>query len=130
MIERHRLEGWLAAEEQVREDPDPIEDDRDAPLETAKRLRKWKVILAVTLADANGCVAYTLAGAPKSSIVLVGRSRDREVVRALWSWLVKQIEWLSATHGEGHGRKWHDACRIGVVSAVSVRLKEALVQAH
>lgn len=130
LIESHRLERWLAAEDEVREDPDPIEDARDAPLETAKRLRKWKVVLATTLAQANGCVAYTLAGDPKSSIVLVGRSRDREMVRELWAWLVKQIEWLSATNGEGQDRRWHDAFRIGVVSAVSERLKEAVQSVH
>ena len=130
LIETHRLERWLAAEEEVREDADPIVDARDEPLETAKRLRKWKIVLAVTLAQANGCVAYTLTGDPKSSIVLVGRSRDREMVAELWSWLVKQIEWLSATNGEGQGRKWHDAFRIGVVSAVSERLKEAVQSAH
>jgi hypothetical protein len=130
LIETHRLEGWMAAQSEVEKDGDPIEDARDCPLETAKRLRKWKVALASALAQANGCTAYTLEEAEVSSIVLVGRARDRQAVDALCEWLFKSIEWLSATHGEGQSRKWHDAFRIGVVSAVGDRLREANVEAR
>mgnify|MGYP002634677695 CR=1 FL=1 len=126
LIEAHRLQTWLDAEATQGDDVDPIIDARDAPLVTSKRLRKWKVVLAVALAEANGCVAYTLVHSGESSIVLVGRSRDRAAVGTLWDWLVKQIEWLSATHGAGRSRKWHEAFRIGVVSAVSERLAAAV----
>jgi hypothetical protein len=129
LIESHRLQAWLAAEQGVREDPDPIVDARDAPIEVARKIRKWKVALASALADVNGCLAYVLVRGDDEAIVLVGRARDREVVIELWQWLVKRIEWLSATHGAKRSRQWHDAFRIGVVDEVAPRLDEGRAQA-
>lgn len=129
MIEAHRLERWLAAEQDAQADPDPIVDARDAPLEVARKLRKWKVALASALADVNGCVAYVMSRDSDEAIVLVGRARDRDAVVALWEWLVKRIEWLSATHGAARSRQWHDAFRIGVVDEVARRLDEGRAQA-
>ncbi len=128
LIARHRLESWLAAEQSAEDDPDPIVDARESPLEASKRLRTWKVVLATALADANGCVAYTLAGGALKSIVLVGRSRDRAAVAELWGWLVTRIEWLSATHGVGQSRAWHDAFRVGVVGAIADRLSKVAAE--
>jgi len=126
LIEAHRLHEWLAATDEVGCDPDPIEDGRDAPLETARRIRKWKIVLANVLAEANGCVAFTYTAEGRDeAIALVGRSRDRAAVAELWGWLVKRIEWLSATHGAGRSRQWHEAFRIGVVDAVAHRLTRA-----
>lgn len=130
LIEAHRLQAWLEAERRVEEDPDPIVDARDEPLEVARRLRKWKVVLAATLAEANDCIAYTLELGRERSIVLVGRGRDREAVAELWGWLVKRIEWLSATHGAGRDRAWHEAFRIGVVDAIAERLRQGSEQAQ
>lgn len=124
LIEAHRLQAWLDAEREVEEDPDPIVDARDEPLELGRRLRKWKVVLACTLAEANDCIAYTLTSGRDQAIVLVGRGRDRAAVAELWGWLVKRIEWLSATHGAGRSRQWHEAFRIGVVDAIAKRLRE------
>ena len=122
LIARHRLQGWLDAAQAVAEDPDPIEDAQEAPLEASKRLRKWKVVLAGAIADANGCVAYTLDRGKDQAIVLVGRARDRAAVLELWTWLVTRIEWLSATHGAGQDRPWHEAFRVGAVESVADRL--------
>lgn len=119
LIATHRLEGLLAQEA-----AEPILDARDSPLESGKRLRKWKIALAATLAEANGCVAYTLEGPREDAIVLVGRETDREAVRALYGWLVKAIGWLSATEGAGRSRDWHEAFRIGAVDAIAERLRE------
>src|SRR5690606_7750393 len=104
---------------------DPIVDAHDEPLETGRRLRKWKVVLASALAEANGCIAYTVRHGREQAIVLVGRQRDREAVIELWNWLVKRIEWLSATHGAGRSRQWHEGFRIGAVDAVAKRLQES-----
>jgi hypothetical protein len=99
-------------------------DARDEPLEVGRRIRKWKVVLAAVLAEANDCIAYTLerGRGREQAIVLVGRGRDRAAVGELWGWLVKRIEWLSATHGVGRSRQWHEAFRIGVVDAIAARL--------
>ena len=129
LIDEHRLEVWLLAEHAAAADPDPIVDAREEPLHVARRLRPWKVVLAASLADANGCVAYTCKRPQDEAIVLVGRGRDRAAVGALWDWLVPHVEWLSATHGAGRDRRWHEAFRIGVVEAVASRLRDGAVAA-
>ncbi|MEY3014068.1 MAG: hypothetical protein RIT45_2803 [Pseudomonadota bacterium] len=122
LIARHRLQEWLDADAAAEDEAEPIEDARDAPLEVARKPRRWKVALAATLADANHCLAYTLDRGHERAIVLVGRAADRAAVLELWTWLVGRIEWLSATHGAGADRKWHDAFRIGVVTTIGERL--------
>jgi hypothetical protein len=120
LIERHRLQSWLDA----RDEPsrDPIEDGLDAPLEVARKVRTWKRVLAAALADANGCIAYTRVHGEDEAIIVAGRAVDRQAVVELWGWLVKRIEWLSATHGAGRSRKWHDSFRVGAATAVGERL--------
>lgn len=122
LIDRHRLQAILDAESSANDEADPITDARDAPLETARKIRPWKVMLALTLAQHNGCVAYTLERDRAQSLVLVGRAADRAAVETLWTWLVRRIEWLSATHGAGRSRRWHDDFRVGVVDALAQRL--------
>lgn len=122
LITRHRLEQWLDAERDAADDPDPIADASDAPLEVARKLRPWKVVLAGALAEVNGCVSYTLDRGDDQAIVLVGRARDRAAVETLWAWAVKRVEWLSATHGEGKSRRWHEAFRVGAVDVLARRL--------
>lgn len=122
LIDRHRLRAILEAETAAQAEEDPITDARDQPLEVARKIRPWKVLLALTLAQHNGCVAYTLEGEATQSLVLVGRAADREAVATLWAWLVRKIEWLSATHGAGRSRRWHDDFRVGAVDALAQRL--------
>jgi hypothetical protein len=123
LIAQHRLAGVLRAETEA-----PITDGREAPLESARRLRKWKIALASGLARANGCVAYTAEQADHTELLLVGRAADRDAVQAIWDWLVQRLELLSATHGAGKSRAWHDAFRIGAAEAVVARL--AATNAH
>jgi hypothetical protein len=117
LIARHRLAGLLRAEAE-----DPITDGREAPLETTRRLRKWKIALASGLARANGCVAYTAEHADQTLLLLAGRAADRDAVQEIWKWLVQRLELLSATHGAGKSRAWHEAFRIGAAEAVVARL--------
>ena len=122
LIAKHRLAGLLAADVQ-----DPITDGREAPLETARRLRKWKIALAGGLARVNGCVAYTAeyaheTHARETQLLLVGRAADRDAVAEIWRWLVQRLELLSATHGAGKSRAWHEAFRIGAAEVVVSRL--------
>ncbi|MBT9554914.1 MAG: DUF2786 domain-containing protein [Myxococcales bacterium] len=120
LIERHRLQSWLdARDEQSR---DPIEDGLDAPLEVARKIRTWKRVLAAALASANGCIAYTRVQGDGEAVIVAGRAVDRQAVLELWGWIVKRIEWLSATHGAGRSRKWHDSFRVGAAAAVGERL--------
>ena len=119
-IDEHRLQDLLAAEDAAPE----FDDARDEPIETSKRLRPWKAALANVLADASGCVAYTLKRGREQSIVLVGREQDRQAVTAMYRALVAQVEWLSATHGPGESKKWHASFRLGAVHSIRVAMDE------
>lgn len=125
LISRHRLAAFLDAERDSTDARDPIVDARDEPLDVARRQRPWKVALAGALAEVNGCLAYTLATEAGEALVLAGRARDREAVATLWAWLLRRLEWLSATHGAGRPRRWHEAFRVGAVDAVAARLRGA-----
>lgn len=128
LIERHRLEGLLAAEAEA--EADPITDGRDEPLEVARRLRRWKGALAAGLAEANGCRAYTAEIGGKTHLLVAGRASDRAAILALWEWLVPRLEWLSATHGAGQPRDWHEAFRIGAAETIADRLRGAVSEAR
>ena len=126
LIDAHRLHDLLAGAP----DDDPITDGADAPLEVARRLRRWRVALASELAALHGCVAYIAADPDGEAIRLAGRAEDREAVRALWGWLVDRIQWLSATEGAGRPRWWHDAFRVGAVDTIVTRLRQARDEAR
>jgi hypothetical protein len=123
LVERHRLEGWLAAEASTA--ADPVTDGREAPLEVARRPRRWKVALAAGLAEANGCLAYSALQGEDTLLLLAGRAADRAAVAEIWGWLVTRLEWLSATHGPGRSRAWHEAFRIGAAEVIAERLAGA-----
>lgn len=125
LISQHRLEAVLAAEAEAaaREQADPIEQE---VLETSKRLRRWKTVLAAGLAGANGCLAFTRQGRGREQdLVLAGQADDRAAFHALWGWLVQTLTWLSASHGGGKGKRWHDDFRVGAALEVVDRLEAA-----
>lgn len=128
LVSKYRLEAWLAARDEVASDPDPITDGRDTPIETARRIRKWKRVLASALADANQCAVWVLEVGLEERLCVVARARDRAVVEALYRGLVKRIEWCSATAGVGRPRAWHEAFRIGMVDAIGPRLVEVEIE--
>ncbi|MEZ4454431.1 MAG: DUF2786 domain-containing protein [Nannocystaceae bacterium] len=132
LIEEHRLAALLEAEAaaEAADEADPITDGVELPLERARKIRKWKIALASGLAEVNGCVAYTAARGPETLLLLAGRAADREAVLAIWEWLVRRIEWLSATAGAGQPREWHESFRIGAADAVCERLAAAVVDAR
>lgn len=119
LIDAYRLASLLA--EEVAQ---PITDGRDDPLERAKRPRKWRSALASALAEVNGCVAWSCLRGGETELYILGRAEDRAMVRALWDWLAPRIEWLSATHGAGRDRRWHEAFRVGAVQTIARRLRD------
>ena len=80
-------------------------------------------MLAAGLAAANGCVVYTVEQRGETRVLVAGRAADREAVAVLWRWLVGRIAWLSATHGAGRPRAWHDAFRIGAAEGIVERVR-------
>jgi len=128
LIETHRLEALLAAEQLA--EAEPIEDGRDQPLEMGRRVRKWKQSLAGQLAEMNGCVAWTAGRRGDQRLLVAGRAEDRAAVFEVWSWLVRRIEWLSATEGAGQARAWHEAFRVGASQTILRRMRQARGDVH
>lgn len=122
LIDTHRLQGLLEAEASKQEEAEALEDGRDTPLETGRRVRTWKTVLAAGLARLNGCVAYTTGRKKTALLLLAGRPGDRAAVLEVWTWLVHRIELLSATLGPGQDRSWHDAFRIGAAEEILARM--------
>lgn len=121
LIDLHQLEELLAARSQ---DVDPITTGQDAPLESVARPRTWRMVLASGLAGANSCIAYQWVQGDLTHLCVVGRHQDRLLVASLFQGLARKLEWLSATHGAGKNRAWHDAFRIGAAETVVARLHE------
>lgn len=120
LIVQHRLASLLAARAAgAGKGPDPVEDEL---VERARRPRRWRSVLAQGLAEANGCVVYSVSVGPERELRVAGRAEDRSVVLALFAWLAPRLEWLSASHGAGYDRDWHDAFRVGAAEEVTQRL--------
>lgn len=130
LIERHRLQGLLEAAEAQDDLQQAMTDGQDAPLEQARRVRKWKTVLAAQLAALNGCVAYTAGRRGDERLLLAGHPDDRAAVAEVWSWLTHRIELLSATHGAGQDRAWHDAFRIGAAETIAARMAAGRAEAR
>jgi len=119
LMDRHRVEA-AALDDSV--DPG-IVDHRDAPLESSKRLRPWKIELAAVLARSNDCRIYVLEGRATDDLVLVGRPEDAEFVRLLYVDMVKRVEALTRRHGAGRDRAFCNGFRLGVVTTLEERLR-------
>ncbi len=128
LIERHRLATLLAAED-IDAAANPVTDGQEAPLEAARKIRTWKVVLAAGLARANAGVAYTATRGDREVLLVAARAADRAVVSAIYEGLVKRIAWLSATHGAGRPRAWHDAFRVGAAEVIVARLSTGAAEA-
>lgn len=121
LISRHRLETWLAATEERA--IDPISDGRETPLEVARKIRKWKRVLASVLAEVNGGMAWIADRGVEQAVCVAASDRDREAVRVLWEALVRRIEWASAS-ANLRSRDAHEAFRIGMAEVIGRRLAE------
>lgn len=120
LINRHQLASLLAGHSA---DPqDPITSGLEAPLEVAKRFRRWKLFLATGLAVENAGLAWSTEVGGETHLCFCGHRQDRVAMRLVWSSLVTRIEWLSATHGPGRPRQWHEAFRIGAAEEIVARM--------
>lgn len=108
---------------------EPIEDfhRKGAPLDSQGKLERWRSVLALTLARANGCRIYyqtSYVGRRLTHIAIVGRATDAETVRYLYAYLTKEIERLCDQNGRGCGQIWRNNYRLGAIDTIWRRLKE------
>jgi len=109
-------------------DEDAIGVDDDG-LYVGKRAITWKGQLGIGIAQCNGCDVYWchVAGG-KKSLKAVGRQSNIDIVRWLYRSVSAQIDWLCKSamlHQGSGGKTFSNSFRLGAVSAVIVRLKEA-----
>ncbi|TPV93706.1 MAG: DUF2786 domain-containing protein [Myxococcales bacterium FL481] len=132
LIDRHRIDALTRANLSR----DPFDDTTvveaiDEPLECSKRLRKWKVFLATSLAPTQNCRVYVLEPRPpdkQQRLVPVGDPTDIAILAELYRFCVTQIECLTRAHGEGQDRKWREGFRVGAAKTVVARLQAARQQ--
>ena len=120
LMERHRIERATLDLE-----PDSIRDHRDRPLVSASRLPQWRAMLATVVAESNGCRVYLRRERASSHVVVVGTREDAVHVAALEAHLSAEVERLTRAIGHGRGRRWCTHFRLGAVSTLGLRLRQA-----
>lgn len=129
----------LAASEITGDSEAPCEEiinfaTKGAPLydENEGKIARWRSVLACVIARTNGCRVFQsrriniIGSAYKSSTTLeiIGRASDVDGVRYLFSYLQNEVDRLTRSHGKGCGRVWCNNFRLGIVEAISTKLKE------
>lgn len=103
-------------------DDEPVRDfTYDAPLDAPKKMDRWRVTLAGSLARANACRILIYGS---RAIGLVGRPSDADAVRHLYAFLTRELEQLTTEHGRRMGRTWRNNFRLGVVDTIQRKLAD------
>ncbi len=135
LLDRHRIDGAIRArllagdsglgDSELGDPAERIVDGRGNPLDSSKRLRKWKIFLAAGLAPLNDCRVYTQKSAAQAKLVelvTVGRQNDMDALRIVYEFLVTTIEMLTRSHGQQEDRQWRDSFRLGAADTLVQRL--------
>jgi hypothetical protein len=125
LMTRHRID--LAA---IRTDDAVIEDHRDRPLVASSRVPRWRVMLASAVAETNGCRVYVRRTHAASELVIVGTGDDAASVLTLDAHLSTEVDRLTRRLGHGRGRRWCNGFRLGAVTTLALRLREARTSAR
>lgn len=123
LITRHRID-----RASLTEDNEASVRLHDDPLDEGSRVAQWRLELAMVVAEANGCRVVVLKDGRYSEIKLVGHEDDIGPVRALYAWLVGEVQRL-ARSSKRRGRDSLDTFRMGAILTIEHRLKAANVQA-
>lgn len=119
IIDRYKL-GALSLEYDNMAPAEPIKDFGFDPLDPeSKQHATWRSRLASAIAKNNQCKVYLKH---EGSIGIIGRPTDVSSVRYLFSWMLREVENLTARDCAGCGRTYANNYRIGVVETVSARL--------
>lgn len=109
-------------------DDQPVATARDEQIVTMElctgdRYVAWRGQLAAPLARINGCYAYG-----NGTIRVVGTADRCGHVRQMFTYLAHEIERLALVHAMGRGKAYANAWRVGCVSRLIERVKEAVAQ--
>ena len=132
LMDRWKISSACLNEENNFSAPDETIEDfgkKGIYLEQSENRSRWRMVLAVVLAEANQCKIYNMArrnqnGRVTANIAIIGRKSDAEIVSYLFSYVVKEIDRLTLSQGKGLGKSWSNNFRLGCVDAISIKLKE------
>lgn|GEM_PF-3816110 len=102
----------------------------------ATRIATWKLQIAKTVAESNGCTTYYTIG---SSIKGVGRESDLQIVKYLFEYVEAQVETLCKAASKlqrdttprwdkSQGRVYANNFKLGAASTIQARLDSSLKQ--
>lgn len=112
----------------------------DLNLDLKKNEGRWKELLASYVAEFNGCGLVLLtgwAGKKTQSAAFVGPPEDVEVVKAIYTWVVQQLEGLVGPAYQAYCTnlpfyiepdprpRWRRSFFLGAAQTVGVRLRDA-----
>lgn len=123
LIEKYKLDTFQLSESG--ESNEAIEDSFGSKDWLDSSASPWRRSLAVHLARTNQCVVYIANTHEGKCLSIVGRQSDAQVVRYMYSYLVKEIRRLARDFGEGEGSSYKTAFKRGAVSSIGKRLQEA-----
>jgi uncharacterized protein YbjQ (UPF0145 family) len=109
-------------------DTSPKEEIRvwEQPLwEGGKNRSQWRNQLAVVLCNYHACVMWT----ENSTIQIAGRSSDVQTVRYLFDYCESWIDIYSQRY-KGNGKGWINNWKLGVVTAITEKLRIARKEAR
>lgn len=124
IIDRYKLNAAALASEAegtTAEEAEEIRNYEDDPLSYESRKVTWKIVLAMALAEANQCMAYTHG----ADICIIGRPSDVAIVRPFFTHLTGEIDRLTEKHCKGNGQTYRNNFRLGAVDTIGRRLKAA-----
>lgn len=114
-------------------DPEDLPEIQEGNLytENGTQINTWKVWLAGALARFNSCdivVNKARRRGFQSNVTVIGNVDNARIVRYMFGSICKAIERACRWHmraGYGKGKRWSNSFKLGAVSEVEKRLKEA-----
>jgi len=108
----------------VSPDQDEMIDSDILFAETGAQMPTWKLLLGSCIAEVNQCKAFQSG----STLQIIGKPSSAATVRYLFMYIAREIDRLcdfEARNRGAPGRTWSNNFRLGAVSEVSRRLREA-----
>lgn len=117
-------------------DPDSIDPNHEAPtnyghvteryIYRARRVPTWRSLLAMAIAQVNSAHSYYARGV---GIKILGHIPNLAAIEYLFGVFARQIENMTKARTAGLGRAYANSYKLGAVSRLSERLKEANTKA-
>jgi Protein of unknown function (DUF2786) len=124
LMTRHAIgEAMLDVKPDADEKAEPIQHDL-LHATGGLQLPSWKGVLGTVLCEVNGCMCFRTGG----NLNVIGRPSDAATVRYLFAYIAHEVDRLAelaASERGNPGRTWLNNFRLGAVTEVNRRLRQA-----